>query len=117
LVGLLTHRFLGLSLEDLEFLLQLVDTVLQLRLQSLLLFRLQVKLQQSKWSTHTPYGITQCYLPLGRDDILAFIPAKPAFYCCDFSSKKLVRSSPFCGISGAVQKSLTKELFTRDCTG
>jgi len=26
--------------------------------------------------THMPYGITQCYLPLGRGDIPAFTPTE-----------------------------------------
>ena len=26
--------------------------------------------------THMPYGITQCHLPPGRDDIPAFTPAE-----------------------------------------
>ena len=30
--------------------------------------------------THMPYGITQCYLPPGRGDILAFTPTNEVWY-------------------------------------
>ena len=33
--------------------------------------------------THVPYGITQCYLPPGRDDIPALTPAEAGTRFCD----------------------------------
>ena len=46
------------------------------RVWATITIKISVTLPHRYTGTHMPYGITQCYLLPGRDDILAFTPAE-----------------------------------------